>query len=48
LNILQFIKGNAVDFGDLTQVKKQHLGACHQSTRGIFGGGYTPTANKYN
>jgi hypothetical protein len=34
--------GDAVDFGDLS-VDKNALSACSSSTRGVFGGGFTPT-----
>ena len=40
-------KGNAIDFGDLSQGgnngRIDYLGACASETRGIFGGGQTPT-----
>jgi hypothetical protein len=46
LNVIEYITisstGNAVDFGDLS-VGKAYLSACSSSTRGVFGGGYTPT-----
>ena len=39
--------GNAIDFGDLAQGgnngKIDYLGACASETRGIFGGGQTPS-----
>mgnify|MGYP000450760884 CR=1 FL=1 len=45
-NIIDYIiiasTGNATDFGDLT-VSRFGLAACSSSTRGVFGGGYTPT-----
>jgi hypothetical protein len=45
-NIIEYITiattGNATDFGDLTQARIS-LAACSSSTRGVFGGGYTPT-----
>ena len=34
--------GNALDFGDLTQARSNITG-CSSPTRGVFGGGYTPT-----
>ena len=34
--------GDAVDFGDLTEARRT-LASCSSSTRGIFGGGVTPT-----
>jgi hypothetical protein len=34
--------GNATDFGDLT-VSRYDVAACSSSTRGVFGGGATPT-----
>jgi hypothetical protein len=34
--------GNAVDFGDLTQGRR-FLSGCSSTTRGVFGGGGTPT-----
>jgi hypothetical protein len=34
--------GNATDFGDLT-ITIRNCGACSNATRGLFGGGYTPT-----
>jgi hypothetical protein len=46
LNVIEYITisstGNATDFGDLT-VARYGPGACSSSTRGVFGGGYTPT-----
>ena len=40
-------QGNAIDFGDLAQGgnngKIDYLGACASETRGLFGGGQTPT-----
>jgi len=45
INVIQHITisstGDAVDFGDLS-VGKYVLSACSSSTRGVFGGGYTP------
>ena len=45
-NVIDYIAitslGNATDFGDLTQ-SKFHSGTCSSSTRGVFGGGWTPT-----
>jgi hypothetical protein len=45
-NIIDYITiattGNANNFGDLT-TPKSGVGACSSSTRGVFGGGYTPT-----
>jgi len=45
-NIIDFITiasaGNAQDFGDLTQARRE-VGSCSSSTRGVFGGGQTPT-----
>ncbi len=37
-------KGNAIDFGDILQATASLLGTCATQTRGIFAGGYTPTA----
>ena len=34
--------GNGIDFGDLTQARSNITG-CSSPTRGVFGGGYTPT-----
>ena len=46
LNVIEYITisstGDAVDFGDLS-VGKIGLSACSSSTRGVFGGGITPT-----
>ena len=46
LNTIEYITisstGNVVDFGDLS-VNKNSLSACSSSTRGVFGGGFTPT-----
>jgi len=46
LNVIEYITisstGNAIDFGDLS-VGKEDLSACSSSTRGVFGGGFTPT-----
>ena len=46
LNTIEYITisstGNVVDFGDLS-VGKSTLSACSSSTRGVFGGGSTPT-----
>jgi hypothetical protein len=46
LNVIEYITisstGNAIDFGDLS-VGKLNLSACSSSTRGVFGGGITPT-----
>ena len=36
--------GNATDFGDLTQVTRQHA-SCSSATRGIFAGGNAPSSN---
>jgi hypothetical protein len=45
-NIIDYVTissiGNAQDFGDLTVVRRD-LAACSSSTRGLFGGGYSPT-----
>ena len=45
-NVIDYITisstGNALDFGDLT-VSRDNISACSSSTRGVFGGGYTPT-----
>jgi hypothetical protein len=45
-NVIEYITinttGNAIDFGDLTQVRVVST-ACSSSTRGVFGGGSTPT-----
>jgi len=45
-NVIQYVTisttGNAQDFGDLT-VPRYELGACSSSTRGVFGGGWTPS-----
>jgi len=45
-NVIDFITistlGNALDFGDLTQAR-HFLTACSNATRGLFGGGVTPT-----
>jgi hypothetical protein len=47
VNTIDFITisstGNATDFGDLTQVR-YGPGACSSGTRGVFGGGSTPTS----
>jgi hypothetical protein len=44
-NVIDYITiastGNAVDFGDLSSVKSDN-GACSSSTRGVFGGGFSP------
>jgi hypothetical protein len=44
-NVIDYITiasvGNATDFGDLT-AERNRLTACSSSTRGLFGGGYTP------
>jgi hypothetical protein len=46
LNVIEYITisstGNTQDFGDLS-VGKSGLTACSSSTRGVFGGGLTPT-----
>jgi hypothetical protein len=46
-NVIDYITistlGNAIDFGDLT-ITIRNCGACSNATRGLFGGGYTPTA----
>ena len=46
LNTIEYITisstGNVVDFGDLS-VGKSGFSACSSSTRGVFGGGFTPT-----
>jgi hypothetical protein len=46
-NVIDYITistlGNAQDFGDLV-VTTRNCGACSNATRGLFGGGYTPTA----
>jgi hypothetical protein len=46
-NVIQYITiatiGNSTDFGDLTSPARAGLSACSSSTRGVFGGGYTPT-----
>ena len=45
-NIIDYVTisstGDAQDFGDLT-VARRDIAACSSSTRGLFGGGYTPT-----
>ena len=51
LNSIEYVtiasKGNATDFGDLAHGgnngKIDYLGACASATRGVFGGGQTPT-----
>ena len=35
--------GNARDFGDLTGNRAGMGGGCASPTRGVFGGGYTPS-----
>ena len=46
LNVIEYITiastGDAKDFGDLS-AGKSSLSACSSSTRGVFGGGFTPT-----
>jgi len=46
VNTISFVTisstGNASDFGDLTQTR-YGPGSCSSSTKGVFGGGYTPT-----
>jgi hypothetical protein len=46
LNVIEYITiastGNAQDFGDLS-VSKSNSSSCSSSTRGVFGGGFTPT-----
>jgi len=46
-NIVDYVTistlGNAIDFGDLV-VTTRNCGGCSNATRGLFGGGYTPTA----
>jgi hypothetical protein len=46
INVIQYITisstGDAIDFGDLS-VAKTNVSACSSSTRGVFGGGRTPT-----
>ena len=37
--------GNAVDFGNLT-VARRRVDACSSSTRGVWGGGYSPDKNE--
>lgn len=48
INVIQYITitttGNAVDFGDLTEVKNA-LASCASSTRGVFGGGNPSNSN---
>ena len=48
-NIIDFVTiastGNAQDFGDATGIKQACPG-CSNSTRGIWGGGYTPSGTK--
>ena len=45
-NVIEYITiastGDSIDFGDLSQTKRA-LQATANSTRGVFGGGYTPT-----
>ena len=45
-NVIEYITisstGNVVDFGDLSGVRL-HFSPCSSSTRGVFGGGFTPT-----
>jgi len=45
-NVIQYITisstGDAQDFGDLS-IDKNNLASCSNSTRGVFGGGVTPT-----
>ena len=47
INVIQFVTiatlGNAVDFGDLTAARAGFSGGCASRTRGVFGGGYTPS-----
>lgn len=47
INVINFVTistlGNATDFGDLNAVRVGHA-SCSNFTRGIFAGGYTPTA----
>ena len=46
INVIQHITisstGDAVDFGDLSVVKN-YSSSCSSPTRGVFGGGFTPT-----
>ena len=46
-NVIDFITiattGNATDFGDSTVANIRNTGGCSSQTRGVFGGGYTPT-----
>ena len=48
-NVITFIEmsshGQTGDFGDLTQVINGSPGACSSSTRGIVGGGQSPSSN---
>ena len=47
-NVIDYITiattGNATDFGDLT-LSREGISACSSSTRGVFGGGATPTVS---
>ena len=36
--------GNATDFGNLTQARRLHGGACCNGTVAVFGGGSTPSS----
>lgn len=46
-NVIDYVTistlGNTIDFGDLV-VTTRNCGGCSNATRGLFGGGYTPTA----
>ena len=47
-NIIQYVtiqtKGDAIEFGSLITARSSHA-ACSNSTRGLIGGGQTPTSN---
>ena len=47
INTIQYVTianlGNAIDFGDLTAARAGMSGGCASLTRGVFGGGYTPS-----
>ena len=38
--------GNAIDFGNLTQARYDMAGTVSSRTRGVFAGGYVPTATR--
>ena len=51
VNIINYITistfGNANDFGDLTNAARWAGGSCGSSTRGLYGGGATPTSTDH-